>query len=148
MNLDVISKKTFEELYRCRKKTIFLMKPYGFVEIEYTGGVIHKLVPVEGQEADPLPVFDRIVVPGTGFQAKVWSHLITIQQGFTTTYGDISKAIGHPGASRAVGQAVGANPVGILIPCHRVLSKNNGIGGFAWGTDLKKKWLSIEINDN
>ncbi|MBX3486606.1 MAG: MGMT family protein [Candidatus Paracaedibacteraceae bacterium] len=148
MILDVISKKTFETLYNARKKGIFSFGLYGVVEIVYTNDILHQLTPVPDQEAPPLPVFHKIVVPGTEFQAAVWRHLLSIQQGETQSYSDVARAIGRPKAFRAVGQAVGANPIGILIPCHRVLAQNKKIGGFAWGTELKRKWLSIEKYDN
>lgn len=80
---------------------------------------------------------------GTDFQKQVWEILIKIPYGKTTTYKEIASALGKPNAARAIGQAVGKNPILILIPCHRVLAKN-GIGGFGAGIENKLKLLSIE----
>ncbi len=82
---------------------------------------------------------------GTPFQKKVWRELVKIGYGKTVTYGEIARRIGSPKASRAVGSAVGKNPILIAIPCHRVLGKC-GIGGFSalGGVDTKKKLLNIE----
>lgn len=144
MFLSVISKKSFDQTYKSRKIGVFSLESYGVVEAEYTGSILHRLTPSSSQTDVMFPDFDSIIVPGTVFQAQVWAHLLTIEQGKTCSYSDVATAIGNPKASRAVGQAVGANPVGILIPCHRVLAKDGKIGGFSWGQDLKKKWLSIE----
>lgn len=80
---------------------------------------------------------------GTEFQRLVWSELRKIPYGMTETYGNIAKAIGRAGASRAVGQACHVNHILILIPCHRVVS-SAGIGGFALGNDVKKILLETE----
>lgn len=88
--------------------------------------------------------FSLAVKPsGTPFQQAVWEEMRKIPYGETRTYGEIAKAVGRPGASRAVGQACHVNPILILIPCHRVVS-SSGIGGFALGTDAKKALLDIE----
>ena len=75
---------------------------------------------------------------------KVWNALTEIPIGKTTTYSELAKAIGQPKAIRAVGSAVAANPIGYLIPCHRVLPKTGGVGQFEWGSDLKRKMLQFE----
>ncbi len=80
----------------------------------------------------------------TPFQKKVLEAIMTIPRGKTVTYGEVAKLIGRPGAARAVGQALAANPFPVLIPCHRVLSRK-GLGGYRWGMDLKKKLLAIEL---
>jgi len=80
---------------------------------------------------------------GTEFQRRVWSAIYDIPCGETTTYGGIAAAIGKPGAYRAVGQATGANPIPILIPCHRVLAKT-GLGGFGSRPGIKRILLNIE----
>lgn len=87
-----------------------------------------------------------LAAQGTEFQNKVWDYLRKIPPGRTTTYGDIARAIGHPKAVRAVGSAVGSNPVGYLIPCHRVLPRSGQIGKFAWGTRLKQRFLEFDAN--
>ncbi len=81
-----------------------------------------------------------LVMRGTDFQQSVWDALLTIPFGKTVTYGDIAKEIGSPLAVRAVGTAVGDNPLTIIIPCHRVLPASGGVGQYASGSD-KKEWL-------
>jgi AraC family transcriptional regulator of adaptative response/methylated-DNA-[protein]-cysteine methyltransferase len=81
---------------------------------------------------------------GTEFQKKVWRALLDIPFGKTTTYSEIAQKIGAPKAVRAVGTAVGANPMGYIIPCHRVLPKAGGLGGFAWGPEMKQRMLNHE----
>lgn len=79
-------------------------------------------------------------INGTPFQMRVWEALQTIPYGQTVSYGDIAKQIGCPKAVRAVGNAVGSNPITIVIPCHRVIRTGGGLGGYAWGIE-RKKWL-------
>lgn len=83
-------------------------------------------------------------VRGTVFQQRVWSALRQIPRGETRTYKDIASAIGSPKAVRAVGSACGANPVALVIPCHRALRTDGGLGGYAWGLERKQKLLKIE----
>ena len=88
----------------------------------------------------------RIVLApmGTNFQVKVWKALIELGARGATNYGALARAIGSPGASRAVGQAVGANPVAWLIPCHRVLRADGDLGGYHWGVERKRAMLAWE----
>ena len=81
---------------------------------------------------------------GAPFQIKVWEALMNIPTGFVTTYSDIAKAIDNKAAVRAVGTAVGKNPISWLIPCHRVLRKNGELGGYHWGINLKTALLARE----
>jgi methylated-DNA-[protein]-cysteine S-methyltransferase len=81
---------------------------------------------------------------GTPFQKKVWSSLAKIPYGQTRSYGDIAKAIGHPKAFRAVGNANGRNSIPLIIPCHRVIESNGGLGGFGHGVKVKKQLLDFE----
>lgn len=81
---------------------------------------------------------------GTAFQKSVWERLLFIPSGETRSYGDIANDIGKPKAVRAVGSAVGANPVSILVPCHRVIHKNGGLSHYAWGRGIKKRLLEKE----
>lgn len=83
-------------------------------------------------------------VKGTNFQLKVWKALLEIPVGDVTTYGAIATKLGDPNASRAVGSAVGANPVSYLIPCHRVIRASGELGGYAWGVDRKRVMLALE----
>jgi AraC family transcriptional regulator of adaptative response/methylated-DNA-[protein]-cysteine methyltransferase len=83
-------------------------------------------------------------VRGTNFQIKVWEALLSIPPGAGSTYGKIAAHIGKPNAVRAVGNAVGDNPVCYIIPCHRVLRSNGEIGGYYWGVERKRTMLAYE----
>jgi AraC family transcriptional regulator of adaptative response/methylated-DNA-[protein]-cysteine methyltransferase len=83
-------------------------------------------------------------VRGTNFQLKVWRALLEVPVGDVTTYGAIAGAIGDAKASRAVGTAVGSNPVSYLIPCHRVIRASGEMGNYAWGVDRKRTMLALE----
>jgi len=86
----------------------------------------------------------QVKTSGTDFQQKVWKALQEIPFGSTTTYSRIAAKIGHPKAVRAVGTAIGANPIAFIIPCHRVLRNDGEPGGFRWGLSCKKKILEWE----
>ena len=79
----------------------------------------------------------KLHLKGTEFQLKVWESLLKIPMGELTTYGEIAKNIGNNKASRAVGTAIGSNPVAFLIPCHRVIQSSGHFGGYMWGTTRK-----------
>ncbi len=81
---------------------------------------------------------------GTDFQCDVWSAIASIPFGQTTSYGELAQSIGRPKATRAVGQATGANPVPIIIPCHRVIGSSGGLIGFGGGLPLKERLLGLE----
>lgn len=81
---------------------------------------------------------------GAPFQIKVWEALLSIPSGHVTTYSEIAQRIGNPKAVRAVGTAVGKNPVSWLIPCHRALRKSGGLGGYHWGLPVKRAMLAYE----
>ena len=85
-----------------------------------------------------------LAVAGTNFQVKVWQALLELGARGPTSYSALARAIGQPGASRAVGQAVGANPVAWLIPCHRVLRRDGDLGGYRWGVERKRAMLAWE----
>ena len=80
----------------------------------------------------------------TDFQKSVWRQMLKISTGKTKSYGEIAAAIGNPKAVRAVGGACGANPIPVLVPCHRVLAANKKLGGFSGGLDWKRKLLKRE----
>ncbi len=86
----------------------------------------------------------RLCLHGTAFRQKVWKKLLEIPFGETVSYGDVAKALGQPSAARAVGGAVGANPVSLLVPCHRVVQSNGDINNYGWGNPVKKKLLALE----
>lgn len=87
-----------------------------------------------------LPIASR----GTEFQNKVWAALRSIEPGGTSTYQKIAEKIGRPNAVRAVGSAIGRNPLCIIVPCHRVLSSNGTLGGYVAGLAIKTKLLELE----
>lgn len=91
-----------------------------------------------GGEAAPM------VLLGAPFQIKVWEALLRIPSGQVTTYSELAGAVGLPKAVRAVGTAVGRNPISLLIPCHRALRKSGGLGGYHWGLPLKRAILAWE----
>jgi len=88
----------------------------------------------------------KLHLKGTNFQLKVWETLLKVPQGNLSTYGDLAKAIKKPKASRAVGTAVGKNPVAILIPCHRVIQANGNIGRYMWGKTRKSAIIGWEAS--
>ena len=115
------------------------------------------------QRDDQLPVFqqlraelneyeagqrDHFSLPlnpqGTEFQRQVWQALLQIPFGEHTSYGELAQQVGRPTAARAVGAAVGRNPLSILIPCHRVLGRNGQLTGFASGLTMKQRLLAVE----
>jgi AraC family transcriptional regulator, regulatory protein of adaptative response / methylated-DNA-[protein]-cysteine methyltransferase len=86
----------------------------------------------------------RITFIGTDFEIRVWETLLKIPVGQATTYGDIAKSVGAPKAARAVGAAVGKNPISFVVPCHRVLGKTGALTGYHWGLTRKKAILGWE----
>ena len=86
----------------------------------------------------------RLYMIGAPFQIKVWEALLRIPSGQVTTYSELARVTGHPQAVRAVGTAVGRNPVSWLIPCHRALRKSGGLGGYHWGLPVKRAMLAWE----
>ena len=97
------------------------------------------LAAVETGQAD-LPLDVR----ASAFQAWVWQALRDIPRGQTRSYAEIANAIGVPGAARAVGSACARNPVSVVVPCHRVLRSDGGLGGYRWGLPRKQRLLEIE----
>jgi AraC family transcriptional regulator of adaptative response/methylated-DNA-[protein]-cysteine methyltransferase len=85
-----------------------------------------------------------VLVRGTAFQLKVWEALLKIPEGQLASYDQIADAIGQPTASRAVGTAIGSNPIGYLIPCHRVIKKTGLFGGYRWGIERKQAMVGWE----
>lgn len=84
-------------------------------------------------------------VVGTALQGEVWQALCEIPRGQTVSYSALAISVGRPRAVRAVANAVGANPVSLFIPCHRVLRSGGALGGYAWGVDVKEKLLALEF---
>jgi AraC family transcriptional regulator, regulatory protein of adaptative response / methylated-DNA-[protein]-cysteine methyltransferase len=96
--------------------------------------------PAEWQHNQPL----RIVMLGSDFEVRVWSALLKIPMGRATTYGDVANHIGKPTAARAVGAAVGRNPISFVVPCHRVLGRTGALTGYHWGLTRKQAILGWE----
>jgi AraC family transcriptional regulator, regulatory protein of adaptative response / methylated-DNA-[protein]-cysteine methyltransferase len=94
----------------------------------------------EGEERPSFPLY----LKGTNFQIQVWQALLKIPAGTAVSYGTVAQFIGSPKASRAVGSAVGSNPVGYLIPCHRVIQQAGNLGNYRWGSSRKKAILGWE----
>jgi methylated-DNA-[protein]-cysteine S-methyltransferase len=81
---------------------------------------------------------------GTAFQQWVWTALRRIAFGQTRSYGQLAAEAGKPGGARAIGQAVGSNPICLVIPCHRVIAADGSLGGFAYGVEMKRRLLQLE----
>ncbi len=120
-----------------------LTKRFPGFEIEQKAEPMHEIVLqyLDGTHKGKIPFH----LYGTDFQLKVWEYLQKIPKGKISTYSEIANKIGHPKAVRAVGTAVGQNPVSILIPCHRVLRSDGGLGGYHWGLERKKRLLKSEL---
>ena len=93
---------------------------------------------------DNFDIVSDIELKGSDFRIKVWKALLDVPYGETRTYKDIALAIESPKASRAVGAAIGANPFMIIVPCHRVIRSDGKIGGYEYGSHLKKLLLEME----
>lgn len=107
---------------------------------------LHYALPQFEAYFDGAPVaFDIPFAPsGTPFQLRVWQALRGIRYGQTATYGDIARALGNPGASRAVGAANGANHLPIVVPCHRIIGTDGSLTGFGGGVETKRALLRLE----
>ena len=92
----------------------------------------------------PLGVLSPDSGAGTEFQRSVWAELLRIPFGATTTYGEIARTLGVPGGARAVGMANHDNPIGVVIPCHRVIGANGALTGYAGGLPMKQRLLELE----
>lgn len=108
---------------------------------EATAAYIRRIFREDAGPAEKL----HLLVQGTNFQVKVWQALLQIPSGALTTYQQIARSIGQPTASRAVGNAVGQNPVAWLIPCHRVIRGEGAFGGYQWGPNRKKAIIGWEM---
>ncbi|QQR89279.1 MAG: methylated-DNA--[protein]-cysteine S-methyltransferase [Myxococcales bacterium] len=95
-----------------------------------------------GEPIDPALL--AVDLEGTPFQVRVWQALGAIRRGGVRSYAGIARDLGSPRAMRAVGRAVGANPILVAVPCHRVVREDLGLGGFSAGLELKRKLLSLE----
>ncbi|WP_406614990.1 methylated-DNA--[protein]-cysteine S-methyltransferase [Mycoplasmopsis hyopharyngis] len=152
-------------------KFAFYNCSFGYFKIGYQDQVVHSISfsfePFANQNHQPTfftqKVFDQICeflqgqrkqfdfeisfINGTKFEQLVWNQLLNIPYGSYKTYKEIAIEIQRPKAYRAVGTAVGKNPIILVVPCHRVMGSNNKIGGYAHGIEIKNKILQIENND-
>lgn len=130
-----------------RKRTEFetFQQKWHFAALHHapdkTQPYIQQIFSPDGRPAAPL----KILAQGTKFQLKVWEALLRIPPGAVTTYGQIAQSIGVPAATRAVGTAIGSNPVGFLIPCHRVIQSTGNLGAYHWGETRKKAMVGWEM---
>ena len=112
---------------------------------EATASTVSRIFGAERNPHSPLP----LQVAGTNFQLAVWRALLRIPAGYGLSYGRIAEAIGKPKASRAVGTAVGLNPIAFLIPCHRVIQQSGALGGYRWGRERKhaiQLWERLQLD--
>lgn len=117
------------------------LKEWKLVDEEMHQPIVQKLI-------NHNVVTDIIHPEGTTFQKRIWEELMKIPAGETRTYLQIAIEIGSPSSSRAVGTAIGANPIAWLIPCHRVIQTSGGLGGYRWGLERKKSLLDWEKSNN
>lgn len=119
-----------------------LKQRYAKAEINEQSQPLHEAATafISGKSDEKIPLH----VSGTDFQLKVWDALLHIPRGNRSTYKAIAEGIGKPNAVRATGTAIGQNPVSHLIPCHRVVRTDGGLGGYHWGIEVKKQMLHNE----
>ena len=133
--------------------------PYGLVEISVSEGLLTALDFPGKSEGFPSGTIEpndwemevlrhvskrRVLVMGPAFQIKVWKQLVRIPVGQTRCYGEIAATAGYPKAARAVGTAIGRNPLSVIIPCHRVIRRDGSLGGYHWGLPIKEALLRNE----
>ncbi|HEV2845377.1 MAG TPA: methylated-DNA--[protein]-cysteine S-methyltransferase [Thermoanaerobaculia bacterium] len=128
-----------------QRKTVQRMQAAGIEVVEdasRTAGLRRQL---EEYFAGERQEFDLELAPeGTPFERSVWEELKKIPFGETRSYGEVAQAIGRPGSARAVGRANGANPIPIVVPCHRVIGANGSLTGFGGGLEAKERLLELE----
>jgi methylated-DNA-[protein]-cysteine S-methyltransferase len=124
------------------RMTKLLRQHYGTYQLHEATAPASLRDPLTDYFAGDLTALDRVPVQtnGTEFQRDVWAALRTIPAGQTRTYGELAKQINRPAAVRAVGMTNGANPIGIVVPCHRVIGANGTLTGYAGGLE-RKRWL-------
>ncbi len=124
--------------------------PFGIVSISQNKGGIYSLMFVKNARSKKaLPTFDlykkyKLNPQGTLFQKQVWKVLLKIKKGQTKTYAEVAQMVGRPTAVRAVASAVAKNSIAVLIPCHRVVRSDGGVGEYRWGKKWKERVLNSE----
>ncbi len=128
-----------------QKRTVQRMQAAGIEVVEDAGRTAGLRRQLEEYFAGERQEFDlRLAPEGTPFELSVWEELKRIPFGETRSYGEIAQAIGRPGSARAVGRANGANPIPIVVPCHRVIGADGSLTGFGGGLAAKERLLEIE----
>ena len=129
----------------------FLQTSMGTLRLCWSEGLLGRIEFVEPDEVNSTqeptrPSIEKFtcVPSGTAFQKRVWAKVAEIPRGETSTYGALATRIGCPESSRAVANAVGANPLAVVLPCHRVVPAQGGVGGFRWGKKRKCQFLDWE----
>ena len=123
-----------EELKKTFPKSVLIHKK--------TSIILDALVYFDRKKVENPPI--ALHIQATDFQLQVWEALLQVPYGKKATYLEISKAIGKPKAFRAVGNAIGKNPIALIIPCHRIVQTSGKMGGYKWGVDTKKNILRLE----
>jgi len=121
-----------------------------WIEVHYTNYGIHHARFISSDDAIRMPrapSLNALAIAGTPFQLNVWQATLRINKGAPITYGALARMIGAPRAARAVGTALGKNPIAYLIPCHRVIHSDGTSGSYAWGDGRKKGLLDAEQRD-
>jgi len=138
--VDADEQRMFERCSRRLPKASYIKSP------EEAARRLSVLIPADSSTANPTENSDpiRLLMAGTEFQLHVWQALLRIPEGSCVTYGRLAGLIGKKNAARAVGNAVGANPVACLIPCHRVIRETGLLGGYRWGSGRKSGLLGLE----
>jgi methylated-DNA-[protein]-cysteine S-methyltransferase len=127
------------------QKTVLRMRAAGIDVIEDAGRTAEVRRQLEQYFAGERQEFALELAPeGTPFELSVWEELKKIPFGETRSYGEVAQAIGRPGSARAVGRANGANPIPIVVPCHRVIGANGSLTGFGGGLPAKERLLALE----
>ena len=120
-----------------------LRRQWPDAELTESPGEAEKLIQQVFSDAASQPI--RVWLRGSPFQLKIWQALMAIPEGSHATYGQIAEFVGQENAARAIGNAVGSNPLAWIIPCHRVIQKIGDIGGYRWGSHLKGAMIGKEL---
>ena len=122
------------------------VEPFNNLDSEFNNFVIFQLEEYFQGERTSFDVPLKLL-SSSEFNIKVWNEILKVPYGKSTSYKAISERIGHKSAYRAVGTAVGKNPIPFIVPCHRVINANGSLGGFSLGLDIKKELIKIEQMD-
>ena len=132
-----ICKFSFPEPSNAEQEIKDLVKRWPYAQLinnsKHTAEIIESMFAIENDKDRPL----SLLVSGTNFQVSVWRALLDIPMGKVVSYSQVAASIGRPKSARAVGKAIGSNPIGFLIPCHRVIQQSGNLGGYHWGETRK-----------